>query len=196
MSHGLVQPSKGEYELKTNMIKTIAATAAVALPMLAIASGAHAAPTAQPFSAAIGASFLTSSNSRDVTEDTGIHVGLGYTLPGAGVTSGTPSIDLDYDNYSGHGNSANVYGLYLADRYYVTKNLTGSSFAPYIGGGIGAAYINGSGHGFSQNVTNFAGKIIVGVKLNQAFVEAAYALPGKDHGYDTSAINVSIGTHF
>jgi len=164
--------------------------------MLAIASGAHAAPADKPFSAAIGASFLTSSNARNATEDTGIHVGLGYTLPGAGVTSGTPSIDLDYDNYSGHGNSANVYGLYLADRYYITKDITGSSVAPYIGGGIGAAYINGSGHGITKNVTNFAGKVIVGVKLNQAFVEAAYALPGKDHGFDTTAINVSIGTHF
>jgi hypothetical protein len=196
LSQKSAQPSKGVNELKTtNLIAGLAIAAVVAAPFVGNATVAHAAPASKPFSIAIGGNYPTSDTVRKNTTDTGLHVGLGYALPGAGLTTGTPSVDFDYDYDSGHGNKVNVYALELADRYNLNK-IGESTFTPYIGGGIGAVNIDGSGHSQSRNVTNFGAKVLVGAKFSQAFVEVAYAYNGKDHGYDASDINFTIGTHF
>jgi len=183
--------------LKTfEIVKKIAITAAVVVPAaLALASGAQASPVDQPFSVSLGANYLTDSSTRSSTSDYGLHVGLGYTIPGVGITSGTPSIDFDYDYNSGHGDTANTYGLFLADRYTLS-HAAGASFSPYIGAGIGAAYLDGTGNGPSFSATNFAGKVMLGANFNRAFVEVAYNITGEDHGFDFSTVNLSVGTHF
>jgi hypothetical protein len=197
-------------------LKKIALTTAIGGPTaLGLAVGAHAAPapgTQQPFSVELGASFLTDSNSRNATADTGFHVGLGYDLTeGKSTQYGTPSIDLDYDNNSGHGNYLQTYGAFLADRYYLTQTNSKSNIVPYIGAGIGLAYIQGratrrqdSGYPLdiittshvSKSATNFAGKLLAGVAFGQAYVEVAYQINGSVSGANADTIDLSIGTHF
>ena len=159
-------------------------------------SEVRAAPLISPFSVAIGGNFLQSNTARNNFNDYGLHVGLGYTLPGLGITSGTPSIDADYDYNSGHGNTVNTYALFITDRYYITKLITAGTFSPYFGAGVGGAVLNGSGDIGSGNATNFAGKFLIGAKFSQAFVELAYQLNGKIDGYDDTNFNLTVGTHF
>ena len=195
-------------------LKKIALSTAIGGPTaLGLAVGAHAAPAPgaqQPFSVELGASFLTDSNSRNATADTGFHVGLGYDLTeGKSTGYGTPSIDLDYDNNSGHSNYLQTYGAFLADRYYLSQGTSKSNIVPYIGAGIGLAYIQGratrhtlgyenqviTSH-VSHSATNFAGKLLAGVAFGQAYVEVAYQINGSVSGANAYTIDLSIGTHF
>lgn len=128
-------------------ITTLKAATLIAVPFtLGLASNAQAAPGVPcPISAQIGAGFLTSSAAKDATSTTGIHGGLAVAMQNKGLLGpmSKPSIDLDYNSNTGHGNHINVFGLEYSERVMLTPaaaaiSATGHHAVPYVGLGIGA----------------------------------------------------------
>lgn len=207
--------------------KTLAVASLIAVPLtMAGTSGTRADVIGNPISAQIGAGFLTSSTAKDDTESTGIHAGLSVNLPSKSLISGTlgkPSIDLDYNHNSGHGNHVDVFGLSYDERIKLLP--TGvptpkGGAVPYVGLGIGAfddsvskniskTATTSSSTGSSTVTTSttttssqsksdwrLGGKLIAGVDFGQEFVEASYAISGDVNGVRTDAVNLAIGVHF
>jgi len=208
-------------------ITTLKAASLIAVPFtLGLASNAQAAPGVPcPISAQIGAGFLTSSAAKDATSTTGIHGGLSVAMQNKGLLGpmSKPSIDLDYNSNTGHGNHINVFGLGYSERVMLTPaaaaiSATGHHAVPYVGLGIGAfrndvrsshttttTTPGGSNGGPVTTTTTtsssktdwrFGGKLIAGVDFDKTFIEASYDISGSTNGVRTDAVNLALGMHF
>ena len=125
---------------------TLKAASLIAIPFtLGLASSAQAVPgVPNPISAQIGGGWLTSSSAKDATSSTGLHVGAAVGLANHGLLSAftKPSVDVDYNTNSGHGNHINVFGLNYAERVPLSAvgaavSATGHHAVPYVGLGVG-----------------------------------------------------------
>jgi len=184
-----------------------------------------AEPAANPLSAQIGVGWLTDTDARKATSNTGIHAGIGFRLSNPSLLSpvnGKPSIDLDYNNNSGHGNHVNVLGLSYTERVSLGAPAESGGSRPYVGLGIGAYHSDlrssrttttttttgGQSGSPGSTVTttttttaskskwNLGGKVLAGIEFGKTFVEASYIISGSTEGVRTDSANLAVGMHF
>jgi hypothetical protein len=205
-------------------ITTLKAASLIAVPFtIGMAQSTQAASVPCPISAQIGAGFLTSSAAKDATTTTGIHGGLSVSMQNKGLLGLTskPSIDLDYNSNSGHGNHVDVFGLGYSERVMLSPagaaiSATGHHAVPYVGLGIGAfrndvrrsETTTTSSNTGSTTVTTTStthasktdwrvgGKLIAGVDFDKTFIEASYDISGTTDGVRTDVVNLALGLHF
>jgi hypothetical protein len=171
----------------TNLVLIAAAISAVP----ALSTVARADPSG-PVAVSVGVSELTGS-AGDFTDRDGFRAAADLNLPVSPVFSGgTPSVDLDYDTHSGKGANIDTLGLFLADRYHFSIHGIG----PYLGAGVGGAYVHSSKDGNTDTRTDVAGKLIAGWNFGQTFVEGSYALNVNVFGGNTNTLDLSVGTRF
>jgi hypothetical protein len=184
----------------------LAKAALLAAPVVALtcvgAPRANAAAAAdKPLSVQVGVGWPTDSDVRKGTSNTGIHAGLGYQLPtmGQGQTAAKASLDLDFNNTTGHGNRLTTYSLEAAERIPMSSGPASAS-GPYVGLGVGAVHIDAHGGGESKTKTQFGGKALIGMSMGDTFVELSYNYNGKvsigSHDFKADTVNLSVGTHF
>lgn len=101
-----------------------------------IPAAAHA-QKAQTYTVQVGVTQPANATTRKSTQDAGLAVGLGVSLPTTG-TDGVYSIDGLYSQSKGHGNSLETTGFYLTERIPVGGKKSGSK--TYYGAGLGYAH--------------------------------------------------------
>ena len=175
------------------MIRTQTITRMVMVSVLAtsvalsLAGSAHGqAQDQKKIMVQVGGGYLLNSDARAATSTTAVHAGLGYIVPaaGQGVTSGSSSIDLDYNQNTGHGNKLSAIGLYIAQRMPVSQNKTSKGgLNPYFGGAFGVVQLQAQGSGTQQSAiahattkttdkkTGIGGKVMAGLDFGGAFAE-------------------------
>jgi hypothetical protein len=196
----------------------IAAASALVLPAALIAAPqAHAQGLGKgQLMVQVGGNYLTDGDSRDATNDIGIHAGLGYMLPSTG--SGHSSIDLDYNNNTGHGNRVTTIAAMFVQRTPMTPNVpVGGGMAPYYGFGIGFGQIDVKAtvesapttgeetssvrpraidESIEKKKTRIVGKVLAGLNFGNSFAELSYNIYGSVEGAKADSIGLSVGTHF
>lgn len=211
---------------KMSMVGLTAASLFAAQFTATFTPAAQAAePVANPLSAQIGVGLLTDSDARRATNNAGIHAGIGFQLSNPSLLSpvnGKPSIDLDYNSNTGHGNHVNVLGLSYTERVALGAPAESGGARPYVGLGIGAYHTDlrasvttttttqtgGSSGTPGSTVTttttkteskskwNLGGKVLAGVEFGKTFVEASYIISGSTEGVRSDSANLAIGMHF
>jgi hypothetical protein len=173
--------------MKTQVIKSLLAGAAVVVASVGLTSGAHAQSdkstvrVEKPIRVKLGAYFTMGDNS-----DTLFSAGASYDF---GKTKATnPLVYSAYaDYYTKDGSS--LWGLGGSVRGYFTPAV--SATRVYGGLGLGAYIFDPDG---GSTKTNFGGKLFAGVEFNQGFFgEIDYTYPGDS---DADGIGASIGFRF
>lgn len=163
-----------------------------AIPCFAALLVGTPAAKAGPLAVSVGLSELTGS-AGDFTARDGFRAAANLNIPVSPVfPGGTPSVDLDYDTHSGKGASLDTVGLFLADRY----SLKVAGVGPYIGAGIGGAYVHSSKDGNTDTRTDISGKILAGFNVHQDFVEVSYAINVNVFGGNSDTLDLSLGRRF
>jgi hypothetical protein len=193
---------------------------------LGLSVPAQAQRPVKSITAEIGGNYAIDGDVRDATQSTGLHVGLGYTLPTKTYNPAHPSwttIGLMYNRNSGHGNKLTVWGLTAEQRYSMAKPASTSRVRPYVGVGIGVYRVRGetdgtttsSGEdlataaglggaqgttgdeGGSETKTRIGGRVMAGLDFNEAYyTELAYNLTGKVAGARSDSLSLAVGFRF
>ncbi|GDY14792.1 hypothetical protein LBMAG53_36700 [Planctomycetota bacterium] len=130
---------------------------------------------------------------RNMTDDFGIYVALGYI---DGVNSGAvgkASADIDWRVTLGKGNRLDSFGATYTERAMLSQE------GFYGGFGIGSWYHKLKDQRRDENgsVWRPGGKLLVGMDLRKDFfIEVAYCYTGKIRGVNTSGFTGALGIHF
>jgi len=204
--------------MKSSLLKL-----ALIAPLAALlAAPSHAQVGQKAISLEIGGNYAADGDVRDATQDVGIHVGVGYSLPMKPTASGRASwttLGLMYNKNSGNGNELSVWGLTAEQRYSLASPRSYSTTTPYVGLGLGVYRVHGEADGediiletatagsgagevpedtnVDETKTRIGGRFIVGVDFNRAYyIEAAYNLTGKVLDTRSDSITLSAGARF
>ncbi len=174
----------------------IAAGAALGLGTMAMAQSGGS-----PFTVRAGVVWPTNSTIKDAVSKTGLMINASYDLPRfGGMTTGTPSVDVDYTTVTGNGFHFTSWGVLLAARFSMMKSETmgTTSFAPYIGFGVGYYHHDiGGGGGTTTKKDLVGGKIMLGANFSQRFsLEAFYRISGSVQGLSTDVFGILAGVRF
>lgn len=151
-----------------------------------------------------GLGIFANKDTRDLTSDSGLSLGLSYQLPSVPVVlKGATSVELTYDRTSGGGNKITSFGLGVVQRTALGTSVGG--FAPYIGYGVGFAStkleasidLGSSTTTIDETKTQLFGKVLIGANVSDKLnVEAFYKFAGKVAGYKTDAYGITVGIKF
>ena len=190
------------------MTKTTTATlwaaafgAALSCGLNTTASAQSAAPAAKPITLKLGVFLPGGSRLKNAASDTWFSAGLEYALvpkPGAETAAASflPLGYIDYAVSNRHGVNADYVGIGPGFRY--TLAAPGSStLIPYVGAGLGAYFLHGSGFGGSTNKTNFGYRLNAGVEFNQSYLaEINYTDANSLGSTRFRGFNLQVGARF
>jgi hypothetical protein len=169
--------------------------------------GAHRALAADggPVAVEVGVGFLGGGDSGTGLSKTGLHAGLGFRLPEAGLLTkrSRPSIDFgfNYNRGTGGDDYLESWSAMYAERVRLGPGgVAGGSF-PYVGVGLGivdahASISGGRSGGYDSNEhVQAGGKLLAGVGFGRTYLELSYQDTGSTLGIRSDSLNLSVGTH-
>ena len=178
-------------------------TAALGTALCALAgtgASAQSAAPEKPITIKLGAFFPTGSRLHDGVSDTWFSAGAEYALAQKPAMAASPISLLGYVDYAGiNKHSRNVSYVGIGPGIHYGLAAPGSStLIPYVGAGIGAYFLHGSGLGTgSSNKTNLGYRLNAGVELNHAYVfEVNYTDANSLSGIRFSGFNIQLGAKF
>ncbi len=184
----------------TTALLTAACGAALCGVFTSGASAQSAAAAEKPITIKLGAFFPSGSRLKDGVRDTWFSAGAEYALPTkAGAATSNLSY-LGYIDYAGsdhRGIKASYVGVGPGVRYLLQAPGSESTLTPYVGAGIGAYFLHGSGLGGSSNKTNFGYRLNAGVEFKRAYLfEVNYTDANSLSGARFSGFNIQLGAKF
>lgn len=182
---------------KSSLI-ALCATALLAVPALSLATAMEEAQ--KPWRVSVGWINNTSSVVRNATSSSGFGLGVGYVLPGKSLATGkmgTGSIETDFNQTRGNGNTATSWSVQYMERFMLGEP-GASSGGFYAGLGVGFSFNRASGTFVSENATRFAYTVLLGTSFQngQFFAEARYRGGAGYSGVENSLFGIHVGARF